>query len=180
MAANLVCGDLDVTKHATGTVVSQHYRVQGGFELGMDGSALILTPEFPELAVRIFVTPTEQAWKVVDEVVADQRAGCRAALGKIDIKKILAKILGKGFNIKIPPKVLRPIRLPAGLRQSLSVQGVKLDFDLKTTDLTVSPERVWYGANIQTEAQDRPSGEPTPGAPASAPGTPAPSPPPGE
>ncbi len=152
-AANVVCGDLDVTKQATGTVTPQHYEVEGGFRLAVDGNGLILTPEFPELAVRIFVQPTEQAWKVVDEVVADQRAGCRKVLKKIDIKKILGKILGKGFNIKIPPKILRPIRLPAGLRQSLSVQGVNLSLDLQTTDLTVSPERLWYGANVKTETR---------------------------
>ncbi len=155
LAANIVCGDLDVTKVATGTVVPQHYEVQGSFDLAVDGNALILTPEFPELAVRIFVEPTEQAWGVVDEVVADQRAGCRKVLEKIDIKKILGKILGKGFNVKIPPKILRPIRLPAGLRQSLSVQGVNLALDLQTTDLTVSEERLWYGANVKTEAPKR-------------------------
>jgi hypothetical protein len=85
--------------------------------------------------------------------MADQRAGCRKALEKMDIKKILSKILGKGFNIKIPPKILRAVRLPAGLRQSLSVQGVNLSLDLHTTDLTVSPERLWYGADVKTEAR---------------------------
>ena len=97
------------------------------------------------------VEPTDQAWGVVDAVIADQRAGCRMALEKMDIKKILSKILGKGFNIKIPPKVLRAVKLPAGLRQSLSVQGVALSLDLQTTDLTVSPERLWYGANVTTQ-----------------------------
>jgi hypothetical protein len=136
--------------------------VEGSFGLAVDGNALVLTPEFPELAVRLFVEPTEQAWKVVDEVMADQRAGCRKALEKIDIKKILGKILGKGFNIKIPPKILRPIHLPAGLRQSLSVQGVNVSLDLRTTDLAVSEERLWYGANVMTEALGGRAGPPSP------------------
>lgn len=153
LAANVICGDLDVTKDVTGTVVPQHYKVQGSFGVAVDGNALTLTPDFPELAVRLFVQPTEQAWKVVDEVMADQRAGCRKALGKIDIKKILGKVLGKGFNIKIPPRILRPIRLPAGVRQSLSVQGVNLSLDLQTTDLEVSEERLWYGANVSTSTR---------------------------
>jgi hypothetical protein len=160
LVANVVCGDLDVTKVVTGRVVPQQYEVEGSFGLAVDGNALVLTPEFPELAVRLFVEPTEQAWKVVDEVMADQRAGCRKALEKIDIKKILGKILGKGFNIKIPPKILRPIHLPAGLRQSLSVQGVKVSLDLRTTDLEVSGERLWYGADVATEALRSPSPRP--------------------
>jgi hypothetical protein len=45
------------------------------------------------------------------------------------------------------------VRLPAGLRQSLSVQGVNLSLDLHSTDLTVSPERLWYGADVKTEAR---------------------------
>jgi hypothetical protein len=152
LAANVVCGDLDVTKEVTGKVVPQHYRVQGGFDVAVEGSALVLTPVFPELAVRLFVEPTEQAWGVVDEVVADQRAGCRMALEKMDIKKILGKVLGKGFNIKIPPKILRAVRLPGGLRQSLTIQGVNLSLALRTTDVTVSPERLWYGAEVKTGA----------------------------
>jgi hypothetical protein len=151
VTANLVCGNLDVTREVTGTVVPQHYEVKGGFDVRVEGSALVLTPQFPELAVQLFVEPTEQAWGVVDAVMADQRAGCRMALEKMDIKKILGKILGRGFNIKIPPKILRAVRLPAGLRQSLSVQGVNLSLDLHTTDLTVSPERLWYGANVETQ-----------------------------
>jgi hypothetical protein len=120
--------------------------------VAVEGNALRLTPDFPELAVRLFVEPTDEAWRVVEAVMADQRAGCRKALEKIDIKKILGKILGKGFNIKIPPKVLRPVRLPAGLQQSLSVQGVKLSLGVQTTDLLVADDRLWYGANVSTEA----------------------------
>jgi hypothetical protein len=152
LAANMVCGDLDVTKQVTGTVVPMRYSVRGSFGVAVEGNALRLTPDFPELAVRLFVEPTDEAWTVVEAVMADQRAGCRKALEKIDIKKILGKILGKGFSIKIPPKVLRPVRLPAGLQQSLSVQGVKLSLGVQTTDLLVAEDRLWYGANVSTEA----------------------------
>jgi hypothetical protein len=150
LGANAVCGDLDVTKRVTGTVVPMRYTVQGAFGVAVDGPSLRLTPDFPELAVRLFVEPTDEAWKVVDEVMADQRGGCRKVLEKIDIRKILGKILGKGFNIKIPPKVLRPVRLPAGVEQSLSVQGVKLNLGVQTTDLLVAEDRLWYGANVST------------------------------
>jgi hypothetical protein len=151
LAANMVCGDLDVTRQVTGRVVPRQYSVEGSFGVSVQGPALVLTPNFPELAVRLFVEPTEEAWKVVDEVMADQRAGCRKALEKIDIKKILGTILGKGFNIKIPPKVLRAVRLPAGLQQSLSVQGVQLNLGVQAMDLVVAEDRLWYGANVTAE-----------------------------
>lgn len=148
LAANMVCGDADITKEVTGRVVPQEYRVSGVFGIAADGDAIVLRPDFGELSVRIFVEPTEQAWKVVDDVVADQRAGCRVALEKMDIKAILAKLLGKGFNVKIPKKIFKPVRLPAGLRASLDVQGVKLDLSVTPSALLIAEDRLWYGADL--------------------------------
>lgn len=149
LAANLVCGDTDVTKAVTGGVIPQDYRLGGAFKIASSGSALTLAPDFPEeLQVRIFVDPSEQAWQAVEEVVKAQRAGCEAVLNKIDIKEILGGLVGRGFNVKIPQKLIKPIRLPAGLKQSLDIQGLKLALEVKPTGLLVSDDRLWYGADI--------------------------------
>jgi hypothetical protein len=149
LAANLVCGDVDIDREVTGKVVPEEYHVVGVFGIRTDGNAITLLPDFGELAVRLYVDPTEEAWKVVDEVMAEQRAGCRKVLEKIDLKAILGKLLGKGFNVKIPKKIFKPIRLPAGVSQSLDVQGVKLDLTVKSTGLVVSDDRLWYGADLR-------------------------------
>jgi hypothetical protein len=155
MAANLVCGDVDIDREITGKVIPEDYHVDGVFGIRADGSAITLLPDFGELAVRIYVDPTEQAWKVVDDVMAEQRAGCRKALEKIDLKSILAKLVGKGFNVKIPKKIFKPIRLPAGVSQSLDVQGVKLDLTVKSTGLLVSDDRLWYGADLRAKRKGK-------------------------
>src|SRR5262249_40297069 len=144
---------VDVTKEVTGRVRPGHYEVKGSFALSVEGGGLTLTPEFPDLALPLFVEPSDEAWKVVDEVVAEQRAGCRRALGSVDLKALLGRVLEKGFEVKVPRSVVRPIHLPAGLRQSLDVQGVKLDLDLRTTGLVVDEERLWYGADVSTGAR---------------------------
>lgn len=149
LAANLVCGDVDLTREVTGGVRPQDYRVAGVFGIAADGDAIMLRPDFGELAVRIFVVPSEQAWQVVDGVVAEQRAGCRMALEKMDIKGILGKLLDKGFNVKIPKKIFKPVRLPAGVRASLDVQGVKLDLSATPSALLVAEDRLWYGADLR-------------------------------
>jgi hypothetical protein len=149
LAANTICGDVDTTKFVTGGVVPGDYRLEGAFVVGTRGESVTLTPEFPDLVVRIFVDPSEQAWGVVDEVVKDQRKGCEIALNKIDLKKQLAKILGKGFGVRIPQKILRPVRLPAGVTQSLEIQGVKMPVTVKFTGVLVAQDRIWYGADIQ-------------------------------
>ena len=149
LAANMVCGDVDIDREVTGKVLPEEYQVAGVFGIRTDANAITLLPDFGEFAVRLYVDPTEQAWRVVDEVVAEQRAGCRTALEKIDLKGILGKLLGKGFNVKIPKKIFKPIRLPAGVSQSLDVQGVKLDLTVKGTGLLVSDDRLWYGADLR-------------------------------
>jgi hypothetical protein len=148
LAANMVCGDMEVTKEVTGGVVPAEYVLSGDFAVTTQGEAVTLRPEFEELAVRIAVNPSDQAWGVVDEVLKEQRAGCEMALDKIDIKAKLAAIVGRGFNVKIPKKLLRPIHLPAGLRQSLEVQGLRLAVEVKPTAVLVSPDRLWYGADV--------------------------------
>jgi hypothetical protein len=149
LTANLVCGDVDVTKSVTGGVIPQDYRLSGAFKISSAGAAITLSPDFPEeLQVRIYVDPSEQAWKAVEEVIKERGAVCEATLNKIDIKAVLGNVIDRGFNVKIPQRLIKPIRLPAGLKQSLEVQGIKLDLILKPTGMLVSGDRIWYGADI--------------------------------
>jgi hypothetical protein len=129
--------------------VPSDYTVTGSFRIASQGEAIVLRPSFPDLAVRIFVDPSEQAWGVVEEVVKAQRKGCEIALNKIDIKEKLGAILGKGFNVKIPQKIFKPIKLPAGVSQSLEVQGLKLALEVKSTGVRVANDRIWYGADLK-------------------------------
>jgi hypothetical protein len=152
LVANALCGDTDVTKAVTGGVVPQDYVLGGAFRIASAGEAIVLRPEFREpLQVRIFVDPSAQAWQAVQEVVKAQRAGCEAALNKIDIQGILGKLVGRGFNVKIPQKVIKPVRIPAGIRKSLELQGIHVALQVKSTGLKLSPDRLWYGANVLLE-----------------------------
>jgi hypothetical protein len=152
LAANTVCGDTDVTREVTGGVVPQDYEVQGSFAISASGSKIQLVPRFPDLAVRIFVDPSDEAWAVVEGVVKEQRKGCEIALSKVDIKDKLGDILGRGFNVKIPQKIFKAIQLPAGVSQSLRVQGIQMALQAKPTGLLVANDRLWYGADIAIQA----------------------------
>ncbi len=148
LAANVVCGDVDVTRAISGGVVPTSYEVTGSFLIAAAGDAIVLQPRFPDLAVRIFVDPSEQAWAVVDEVAKAQRKGCEIALSKVDLKDKLGTILGRGFNVKIPQKIFKPITLPAGVSKSLEVQGIQLALHVKPTGVIVARDRLWYGADL--------------------------------
>jgi hypothetical protein len=153
LAANMVCGDVDVTRSVTGNVIPEDYTVTGEFGIKSVGEAILLTPRFPDLAVRIYVDPSEQAWGVVDGVIKDRRKGCEIALDKVDVKAKLGEILGKGINVKIPQKIFKPVRLPAGVSQSLKVQGVQLALQVKPTGVMVAQDRIWYGADVSISSK---------------------------
>jgi hypothetical protein len=152
LAANMVCGDIDVTKAVTGGVIPQDYVLEGEFVINSVGEAIVLRPDFrDELQVRIFVDPSEQAWQAVREVVEAQRAGCEKVLNKIDIEEILGNLVGRGFNVKIPQKVIKPVRIPAGIRRSLDLQGIRVALQVKSTGMKVDQDRIWYGADVAVD-----------------------------
>lgn len=150
LAANAVCGDKDITAAVTGTVVPADYLVQGKFGITAMGDTIVLRPDFGELEINVAVAASAATWATVDQVIASQGSACRAALRKIDLKGILARVIGKGFAVRIPATIFQPIRLPAGVQSSLELQGVTLALQVKPTGMTVTPDRIWYGADIRT------------------------------
>lgn len=148
--ANAICGDIDVRRDFSGSVAPRAYRVSGSFELGSESGAIVLTPRFPDLKFRLRVRPDAASWRAVDQLVDDQSALCRTALRKVDVHAKLEELVGRGFEVKLPARLLRPIRLPAGVQQSLRLQGIDLALDLTHAVLSVSSERLWYGVDVQT------------------------------
>jgi hypothetical protein len=150
--AGLVCGDMEVTQKVAGTVVPTSYVIRGRFDLAQREGALVVDPEFGELRINVRARPSDETWAAIDKILDEKGGACGFAVDKVDIKKILGRIVeGKGFNIKLPEKLFRPIRLPAGVQQSLEIQGVRLDVQVQGSALSVSPSRFWYGADINTQ-----------------------------
>jgi hypothetical protein len=152
-AAGAVCGDLDVTHEIAGGVVPQDYEVSGSFKVGSSGDAIVLGPGFPDLAVRIIVDPSEQAWGVMDTVMKDRNKSCEIALDKAGVKERVAAMLGKGFNVKIPQKIFKPIRLPAGVTQNVDLGGTRLALNVKSAGVLVADDRIWYGADVTVKSK---------------------------
>ena len=152
-AAGAVCGDLDVTHRISGGVVPQDYHVSGSFRVSSADDAIVLGPGFPDLAVRIIVDPSEQAWGVMDAVMEGRNKSCEIALDKAGVKERVAAMLGKGFNVKIPQKIFKPIRLPAGVTQTLDVSGTKLALSVKSAGVLVADDRIWYGADVSVKTK---------------------------
>jgi hypothetical protein len=71
----------------------------------------------------------------------------------VNLKEKLGKIVGRGFNVKIPQKIFKPVKLPAGVSQSLEVQGLKLALQVKPTAVLIASDRLWYGADVSVSAK---------------------------
>ena len=173
--ANAVCGDVEVHPEVSGSVVPTDYQVAGAFHFRTEGQQVVLTPRFGDLKVRIFVKPDEESWKVVEQVVAERGKVCRMALDKVDLRAQLEKVLGKGFGVKIPSKIFKPVRLPAGLQKSLELQGVRLKLEVQPSALVIDADRLWYGADVRAARNGAPARPGQPHRPAT-----TPPPPPGE
>jgi hypothetical protein len=174
--ANVVCGDVEVHPEVSGGVYRTHYLIEGAFAFATEGERIVLRPDFGELEIRVFPRASEESWKVVEQVVAERNAVCKAALSSLDLRKLLEGVLDKGINVKIPKKIFKPIRLPAGVEKSLELQGVRLTLQVVPTGLVITPDRMWYGAEVRARAGRASAGEvpppPPPPAPPSPPGGP--------
>ncbi len=147
--ADFVCGDLDVTRQVEGRVLPATYQVAGAFSLKAQGAEVVLTPRFGDVELNVRVEPSKASWAAVDEIVASRNGACRTALGQVDVPGKLRGLLAKGLGIRLGKSLYRPVRLPAGVEQSLELQGVELAFYVKPVALRVVPERLWYGADVQ-------------------------------
>lgn len=157
--AGVLCDDFEVNEKLEGSVPPRTYEVQGAFLLEVQGGRLSAIPRFPApgIVVDVSVEPSEEAWKFVEKVVADRPAGCEKVLKMIDLRKILSGILGKGFKVTVPSKIFKPIDLPAGLEQEVTVEGKTYALTLKPTQLKLTPDVLWYGSDVDADAAADPS-----------------------
>jgi len=153
--ADVICGDLDVSRELHATVTPADYAIEGSFAVAAEGGTMLLKPRFGEVVVNVRVQPSEESWQAIDALVEQQGALCRAALRKVDVKQKLLELLERGFNVKLPRQLFREIRLPLGVRQSLELQGLSLTVNIKPVDVVVTKHRIWYGADVTMERSAR-------------------------
>jgi hypothetical protein len=158
--AGLACGDFRARIPVTGRVVPRTYPVSGSFALEIDGGTLVATPSFPDLAVNLKVEPSPETWREVSRVLSQRSPQCRAALKLVDVPALLQRLLDRGFNVKVPPKVFKPLRLPAALQREVAVGGRTHVVLAAPRRLAVTPKVVWVGADVTGEPRPAPSSTP--------------------
>ena len=158
--AGAVCGDADLTREVASELAPRSYVLEGRFKLSLDAGVVVATPDFGEPSFELQLAPTDQTWKVIDaaldELRADKNSVCGTALARLDIVQRLKELVARGFNVTLPKKLLRPIRLPAGIEQTVTARGTGLSLAVTPAGLVIAPDKLWYGADVAARAREAP------------------------
>jgi hypothetical protein len=161
-----VCDDFQVTLPVSGRVKPQTYAVSGAFVVQVEDNAVVAKPDLRDLVVHLAVEPSEESWKAVDKVIAERSWKCEKVVSAINVPRLLKGLLDKGFDVRIPAKLLKPIRLPAGVQQSVTLEGRTYALGVKPLDLRITPDLLWFAAQVRANTGASPSAA-TPPAPPS-------------
>ena len=149
--AGAACGDFRARIPVTGRVVPRTYPVSGSFTLELVDGALVATPSFPDLAVNLRLEPSPETWKALDRVLGQRSLQCRAALKLVDVPALVRRLLDRGLNVKVPPAIFPPFRLPAGLRREVRLDGRTHLVQMTPRQLSLTPSIVWLSADVKGE-----------------------------
>ena len=159
--AKIVCRSFETRQEISGRVKPDEYPVRGGFRLVAAQDGVVATPRF-NLAFRVNVELTRESWAKVRAALDKQDAITRCGLG-LDPDKLfvrLQELVRKGFVIRLPRKLLRTVKLPAGIEQTVQVQDRRVALAVSQDVLRIGPDGLWYSIDIGA----RIPGAPRPGA----------------
>ena len=155
--AKIVCRNFETRQEVSGRVKPDEYPVQGSFVLAAAKDALVATPGF-DPAFRVNVELSRESWAQVRAQLEAQDDITRCGLG-LDPDKVfgrLQELVRKGFIVRLPRKLLRTVTLPAGITQSVEVQGRRVGLTVTQDALRITPEGLWYGIGIRADAPGAP------------------------
>jgi hypothetical protein len=150
--AGVVCGDFEVTRRVRGRFLSDEYALNGQFELVAGPQTVLVQPVFPRTRFNLRVDLAEASWADVRLALEEQDeiGKCGLAIEPDDILQKLKARLAEGFDIPLPRSLFRPVDLPAGVRQSVSVEDTQVDLSVRTEELRVTGDAVWYTASVRS------------------------------
>jgi hypothetical protein len=159
--AKIVCKDFETEQEISGRVKPEEYPVEGRFLLTAVQDSLTATPRFdPAFRVKFELSP--ESWAKVRTALEQQDDITRCGLA-FDPDKVFAQLqelVGKGFVIHLPRKLLRTVTLPVAVTESVEVEGRRVAVAVTHNALRITPEGLWYSIDVRADI----AGAPRPGA----------------
>lgn len=147
--AGAVCGDVDVEGLVEGKVAPDTYTLRGSFALVAEGQGLRGRPAFSDVELRLRVEPSKETWQLLEGALAKQGAVCRAAIKAADVRERLRGLVGRGIRVKLPGRLLPPLRLPVELARSVVLEGREVQVQVSPAGLVLTPAQLWYATAVR-------------------------------
>jgi hypothetical protein len=153
--AGAVCRDFEVRQRVQARVLPEEYGVTGAFRISSGAEALVARPLFPATTFRLHVDLAPESWADVRRALEEQDRllRCGMALDPDDMLAKLRDVLRKGFDVKLPRSLFRSVELPARLTQEVVVEDRRVELEVRTNDLRVTPRAFWYSAAVRSRPQ---------------------------
>jgi hypothetical protein len=148
------CGDMEVHQTVSGTVKPDTYHVQGGMLLTATTQRILVSPKFPVVRVNLKVEPSQESWAAVQRILDSKEGVCGFVLDKVDIKGALERLIGKGFDVRLPTEKIKPMVVPVGLAPTITVRGAPVTLGVKVDHLTITEHMIWLGAEVSSGGPD--------------------------
>jgi hypothetical protein len=158
--ANVVCRDFEVRDNVAGAVVKESHDLEGVVTLEAEGDDLRLVPRF-ERRQRIHVTPSADSWATIERALEgqDRLFRCGLALKPDAVLARLQAVVGKGFVVKLPESLFRPVGLPKVFLTTLHVADREVEVSAIESTLVTDPQRAMLSLRLRVTLPDAPGGE---------------------
>jgi hypothetical protein len=117
--------------------------------LSAQATEIVADPSFPRLRVTLQVVPSRESWDAIQQILDEKRGTCGFVLDRVDVRGRVEELVGRGFRVTLPTEKLKPVRFPASVQRSVSVQGRQLALDVALGGLAITEEMLWLGAVVQ-------------------------------
>jgi hypothetical protein len=156
--AAAVCSDFEVHDSFAGVVQPRLYEIPGTVRFVADANAVAAIPEFTE-QIEVRPEPTEESWAKIREMLERQNSifKCGIAIQPDKMEGLLRGLLRKGFSFRLPQSIMKPIPLPAAVRQDVRVGERIISVAASPSLLHLSPDWLWYGTHLSVEPGATPS-----------------------
>jgi len=148
-AASGICGDFEMTGDIGGTVVPAAYTLRAQLTLTTEGPALVAIPELDDLVLPLRLEPSAETWKLLDTAIEQRGALCRTAVATADVPQKIRELIDRGFDVKLPRRLLPAVHFPVEMEKAVDVEGGRLHFQVKPVGLTVARSTVWYRTDVR-------------------------------
>ena len=147
--ATAVCRDFEVHDAFAGVVQPRVYEIPGRVRLVADAGTVLAVPEFTE-QIEVQPEPTEESWRKVREMLERQNSifRCGIAVQPDKMEELLRGLLRKGFSFRLPTSIMKPIPLPAAVREDVLLGDRALSVAARPTLLALSADWLWYGTRV--------------------------------